>query len=46
VSVPVADALTAAHVTDVQSLVEGPWLRLWPHQHKTDGFFAAVWQRR
>jgi 16S rRNA (cytosine967-C5)-methyltransferase len=46
VSVPVADVLTAAHVTDVQSLVEGPWLRLWPHQHKTDGFFAAVWQRR
>lgn len=21
-------------------------LRLWPHRHETDGFFAAVWQRR
>ncbi len=23
-----------------------PYLRLWPHLHGTDGFFAAVWQRR
>ncbi|MDM0043476.1 RsmB/NOP family class I SAM-dependent RNA methyltransferase [Variovorax dokdonensis] len=22
------------------------YLRLWPHQHDTDGFFAAVWKRR
>ncbi|MBT0571577.1 RsmB/NOP family class I SAM-dependent RNA methyltransferase [Curvibacter sp. CHRR-16] len=22
------------------------YLRLWPHVHQTDGFFAAVWQRR
>jgi len=22
------------------------FLRLWPHQHQTDGFFAAVWQRK
>ncbi|MFZ4481958.1 MAG: RsmB/NOP family class I SAM-dependent RNA methyltransferase [Rhodoferax sp.] len=21
------------------------YLRLWPHQHQTDGFFAAVWQK-
>ena len=21
-------------------------MRLWPHRHQTDGFFAAVWQRR
>ncbi len=28
------------------SLVSGPWLRLWPHRHQTDGFFAAVWRRR
>jgi 16S rRNA (cytosine967-C5)-methyltransferase len=27
-------------------LCEGPYLRLWPHRHQTDGFFAAVWQRR
>ena len=23
----------------------GRFLRLWPHRHATDGFFAAVWQR-
>ena len=23
----------------------GKYLRLWPHLHDTDGFFAAVWQR-
>ena len=22
------------------------FLRLWPHRHGTDGFFAAIWQRR
>ncbi|MEY2736632.1 MAG: hypothetical protein RLZ58_2041, partial [Pseudomonadota bacterium] len=22
------------------------YLRLWPHRHGTDGFFAAAWQRR
>lgn len=22
------------------------WLRLWPHRHQTDGFFAALWVRR
>ena len=27
-------------------LCHGPYLRMWPHRHKTDGFFAAVWQRR
>jgi hypothetical protein len=21
------------------------YLRLWPHRHSTDGFFAAVWER-
>ena len=24
----------------------GQYLRLWPHLHGTDGFFAAVWQRK
>ena len=28
------------------SLCSGPYLRLWPHRHNTDGFYAAVWQRR
>jgi 16S rRNA (cytosine967-C5)-methyltransferase len=27
-------------------LCSGPYLRLWPHLHHTDGFFAAVWERR
>ena len=27
-------------------LCSGPYLRLWPHRHDTDGFFAAVWQRK
>ena len=22
------------------------FLRLWPHRHATDGFFAAVWNRK
>ncbi len=26
-------------------LCADPYLRLWPHVHGTDGFFAAVWQR-
>jgi 16S rRNA (cytosine967-C5)-methyltransferase len=43
---PAADVLAAAHVEGAADLVQGPWLRLWPHRHRTDGFFAAVWQRR
>jgi 16S rRNA (cytosine967-C5)-methyltransferase len=46
VPVPAAEALTAAHVDLAESLVSGAYLRLWPHRHQTDGFFAAVWQRR
>ena len=44
--VPALDALTKAHVADAQTLVRGDFLRLWPHRHGTDGFFAAVWERR
>ncbi len=33
-------------VTDREGLCQGGYLRLWPHRHRTDGFFAAVWQRR
>ena len=43
---PVQALLEAAHVERAAELVQGPWLRLWPHRHGTDGFFAAVWQRR
>ncbi|MBI5720570.1 MAG: RsmB/NOP family class I SAM-dependent RNA methyltransferase [Burkholderiales bacterium] len=43
---PVLDLLQAAKVAQAEELVSGAWLRLWPHQHQTDGFFAAVWRRR
>ncbi|MBC7941483.1 MAG: RsmB/NOP family class I SAM-dependent RNA methyltransferase [Chitinophagaceae bacterium] len=46
VPVPAGEALLAARVDGAASLCVGPYLRLWPHQHHTDGFFAAVWQRR
>ena len=44
--VPVQAALEAARVRAAAAVVSGPYLRLWPHLHQTDGFFAAVWQRR
>lgn len=43
---PVLQVLESARVEDATLLVAGPYLRLWPHVHRTDGFFAAVWQRR
>ena len=42
---PVADALRRAQVADADALVDGSCLRLWPHRHATDGFFAAAWER-
>jgi 16S rRNA (cytosine967-C5)-methyltransferase len=48
---PVDALLTKAGVEAAGDLVSGPadaltrYLRLWPHRHGTDGFFAAVWQR-
>lgn len=41
-----AAALAKAQVRQPEALVRGPYLRLWPHRHRTDGFFAAAWQRR
>jgi 16S rRNA (cytosine967-C5)-methyltransferase len=40
--------LEQAKVPEAQSLCAGetPCLRLWPHRHASDAFFAAVWQRR
>ena len=43
---PAAEAAGACQVAAADTLVQGPYLRLWPHRHGTDGFFAAVWQRR
>ncbi|WP_337878061.1 RsmB/NOP family class I SAM-dependent RNA methyltransferase [Caldimonas sp.] len=41
-----AEALTQAKVPQPERLVQGDSLQLWPHRHGTDGFFAAVWERR
>ena len=41
----VGPLLTHLGVEKADSLVRGPYLRLWPHLHQTDGFFAAVWQK-
>jgi 16S rRNA (cytosine967-C5)-methyltransferase len=55
VQVPVADVLgklmAAANGVDpaevnAGALCSGPYLRMWPHRHNTDGFFAAVWERK
>jgi 16S rRNA (cytosine967-C5)-methyltransferase len=46
VRVPAVEALQRAHVEASETLVSGDDLRLWTHRHATDGFFAAVWQRR
>ena len=37
--------LTHVGVEGADKLCRGPYLRLWPHLHQTDGFFAAVWQK-
>ena len=42
-----AELLSASQVERADELVTpAGHLRLWPHRHGTDGFFAAVWQRR
>jgi 16S rRNA (cytosine967-C5)-methyltransferase len=38
--------LQRAHIDAAATLVQGTRLRLWPHRHGTDGFYAAVWQRK
>lgn len=43
--VPVLELLERVQVGDAAGLVRGDFLRLWPHRHGTDGFFAAVWER-
>jgi 16S rRNA (cytosine967-C5)-methyltransferase len=37
--------LTALGVSGSNALTQAGNLRLWPHLHATDGFFAAVWRR-
>lgn len=46
--VPLAadEALSKAQVERAGELVERGALRLWPHRHATDGFFAVAWERK
>jgi 16S rRNA (cytosine967-C5)-methyltransferase len=45
-SVSVLDTLQDAKVTSGDTLTSSGNLRLWPHLHATDGFFASVWRRK
>jgi 16S rRNA (cytosine967-C5)-methyltransferase len=45
---PAAEVLSNLKIEDAASLCSGgegggDFLRLWPHRHRTDGFFAAIW---
>ena len=47
----VGEILTELKVENAPTLCAGGeagqlYLRLWPHRHATDGFFAAVWQKK
>jgi 16S rRNA (cytosine967-C5)-methyltransferase len=42
----VDELLQNAGVPQAVDLCTDGCLRLWPHRHGTDGFFAAVWQRK
>nr|WP_145546277.1 RsmB/NOP family class I SAM-dependent RNA methyltransferase [Variovorax boronicumulans] len=49
VPLPVAAELERIKVTAAGALCAGDagrFLRLWPHLHGTDGFFAALWERQ
>ncbi|MFM2052501.1 MAG: hypothetical protein RL456_538 [Pseudomonadota bacterium] len=41
-----AEVLARQKVEQADGLCHDGMLRLWPHRHGTDGFFAAVWRRR
>lgn len=46
VQVDAAEALTQAGVSRAEELVTpAGHLRLWPHRHATDGFYAVAWQK-
>jgi 16S rRNA (cytosine967-C5)-methyltransferase len=45
-SLPAGEVLSNLKVAGAESLASGEarqYLRLWPHRHGTDGFFAALW---
>jgi len=41
-----AECLARGQVTDADKLCSHGQLRLWPHRHGSDGFFAAVWEKK
>ncbi len=43
---PAQTVLASVGVLGADALCRNGYLRLWPHLHQTDGFFAAVWQRK
>jgi 16S rRNA (cytosine967-C5)-methyltransferase len=45
---PAQEVLAHAQIdpTQASQLSENGYLRLWPHRHQSDGFFAAVWERK
>jgi 16S rRNA (cytosine967-C5)-methyltransferase len=47
-AVDVLNGLKVEHASSLCAGGEGGgmYLRLWPHRHSTDGFFAAVWQKK
>ena len=45
-ALPVAPLLADLGLEHGHDLCSGEYLRLWPHRHQTDGFFASVWQRQ
>ncbi len=47
VQVNAAEKLEQSGVSQAESLVtEAGHLRLWPHRHATDGFFAVAWEKK
>ncbi len=44
-ALPVEAVLSELKVAGAETLTKAGNLRLWPHLHSTDGFFAAVWQK-
>lgn len=45
VQIDVVELLKQQKIADYETMVNQGCLRLWPHRHQTDGFFAAVWKR-
>jgi len=43
---PMLPLLEGLKVEGAADIVAGDALRLWPHRHGTDGFFAVAWQKR